>query len=99
MERQSAERDRRAWLERLAAGVPAAPINSIPEVFADPLVRGRALVEVDGIPQVRSPVRVDGRPVPVDSAPPELGRDTDAVLRGLGLGDADLMALREDQAI
>src|SRR6266498_3755240 len=100
VERQLAEHDRRTWLERLAAaGVPAAPINSIPEVFADPLVRGRVLVEVDGVPQVRSPVRVDGQPVPVDSAPPALGRDTDAVLRGLGLDDAELMALREDQAI
>jgi crotonobetainyl-CoA:carnitine CoA-transferase CaiB-like acyl-CoA transferase len=100
LERQLAERGRREWLERLAAaGVPAAPINSIPEVFADPLVRERVLVEVDGVPQVRSPVRVDGRPVAVDSAPPELGRDTDAVLRGLGLGDAELQRLREDQAI
>ncbi len=100
MERRLAEHDRRAWLERLAAAaVPAAPINSIPEVFSDPLVRERALVEVDGVPQVRSPVRVDGRPAAVDSAPPELGRDTDAVLRGLGLGDAELLALREDEAI
>jgi crotonobetainyl-CoA:carnitine CoA-transferase CaiB-like acyl-CoA transferase len=100
LERRLLEDDREAWLERLAAaGVPAAPINTIPEVFADPLVRQRALVEVGGMPQVRSPVRVDGKPATVDSAPPELGRDTEAVLRGLGLGDADLVALREDQAI
>jgi crotonobetainyl-CoA:carnitine CoA-transferase CaiB-like acyl-CoA transferase len=100
LERQLGAHDRQEWLERLAAaGVPAAPINSIPEVFADPLVRERALVEVDGVPQVRSPVRIDGRPAAVDSAPPELGRDTDAVLRGLGLGDAELVVLRDDQAI
>ncbi len=100
LERQLGAYDRQEWLERLAAaGVPAAPINAIPEVFADPLVRERALVEVDGVPQVRSPVRIDGQPAAVDSAPPELGRDTDAVLRGLGLGDAELVALRDDQAI
>ena len=100
VERQLGEHDRQVWLERLAtAGVPAAPINSIPEVFADPLVRERALVEVDGVPQVRSPVRVDGRPVAVDSAPPALGRDTDAILRGLGVGEAELAALREERAI
>jgi len=100
LERQLGAHDRQEWLERLAAaGVPAAPINAIPEVFADPLVRERALVEVDGVPQVRSPVRIDGQPAAVDSAPPELGRDTDAVLRGLGLGDAELVALRDDQAI
>jgi glutaryl-CoA transferase len=100
VERQLARHDRKAWLERLAAaGVPAAPINSIPEVFADPAVRERALVEVDGVPQVRSPVRVDGRPAAVDSAPPALGRDTDAVLRGLGLSEAELAVLREERAI
>jgi crotonobetainyl-CoA:carnitine CoA-transferase CaiB-like acyl-CoA transferase len=100
VEMRLASRDRRAWLQRLAAaGVPAAPINSIPEVFADPLVRERVLAEVDGVPQVRSPVRVDGRPVAVDSAPPELGRDTEAVLRGLGLDEAALETLRADQAI
>jgi crotonobetainyl-CoA:carnitine CoA-transferase CaiB-like acyl-CoA transferase len=100
IERQLREGDRRHWLERLAAaGVPAAPINSIPEVFADPLVRQRALVEVDGVPQVRSPVRVDGRPVEVDTAPPSLGRDTEAVLSALGLGEAELAALRDARAI
>jgi crotonobetainyl-CoA:carnitine CoA-transferase CaiB-like acyl-CoA transferase len=100
LEERLAGRGRAEWLERLAAaGVPAAPINSIPEVFADPLVRERLLVEVEGMPQVRSPVRVDGRPAAVDSAPPALGRDTDAVLRGLGLGDAELSVLRRDRAI
>jgi crotonobetainyl-CoA:carnitine CoA-transferase CaiB-like acyl-CoA transferase len=100
IERQLAEDDRDGWLERLAAaGVPAAPINSVPEVFANPAVRDRLLAEVDGVPQVRSPVRVDGRPVAVDSAPPELGRDTDAVLRGLGLDDDRIAALRRERAV
>jgi crotonobetainyl-CoA:carnitine CoA-transferase CaiB-like acyl-CoA transferase len=100
IERQLAHDDRKGWLERLAAaGVPAAPINSVPEVFADPSVRDRLLVEVDGVPQVRSPVRVDGAPVPIDSAPPELGRDTDAVLRKLGLDTDRIAALRSERAV
>jgi crotonobetainyl-CoA:carnitine CoA-transferase CaiB-like acyl-CoA transferase len=100
IERRLAGGDRDEWLERLAAaGVPAAPINAIPEVFGDPLVRARALVEVGGVPQVRSPVRVDGRPVAVDTAPPALGRDTNSVLAGLGLGADELAALRQARAI
>jgi crotonobetainyl-CoA:carnitine CoA-transferase CaiB-like acyl-CoA transferase len=93
-------RGRAAWLERLAAaGVPAAPINSIPEVFADPGLRERLVAEVDGVPQVRSPLRVDGRPAIVDAAPPALGQHTEEVLRALGLDDADLARLRADGAI
>jgi crotonobetainyl-CoA:carnitine CoA-transferase CaiB-like acyl-CoA transferase len=92
-------RGRAAWLERLAAaGVPAAPINSIPEVFADPELRERLVVEVDGVPQVRSPLRVDGRPAVVEGAPPALGQHTEEVLR-LGLDDADLASLRATGAI
>jgi crotonobetainyl-CoA:carnitine CoA-transferase CaiB-like acyl-CoA transferase len=88
------------WLERLAAaGVPAAPINTVPEVFANPLVRERLLVEVGGVPQVRSPLRLDGRPALVDGPPPALGQDTQEVLRSLGLGDQDLARLRAAGAI
>jgi crotonobetainyl-CoA:carnitine CoA-transferase CaiB-like acyl-CoA transferase len=91
---------RAVWLERLAAaGVPAAPINTIPEVFANPLVRERLLVEAGGVPQVRSPVRVDGRPAGVHRPPPALGQDTEEVLRALGLGGQDLAHLRAAGAI
>jgi crotonobetainyl-CoA:carnitine CoA-transferase CaiB-like acyl-CoA transferase len=93
-------RERAAWLQLLAAvGVPAAPINSIPEVFADPELRERLVAEVDGVPQVRSPLRVDGRPAMVDGPPPALGQHTQTVLRALGLDDADLARLRAEGAI
>ncbi|MBO4208573.1 CoA transferase [Micromonospora echinofusca] len=86
---------RSRWLELLdEAGVPAAPVNTVPEVFADPLVAQRLLVEVDGGVQVRSPVRLDGRPLPVTDAPPALGRDTDAILAGLGLDAGEIGRLR-----
>jgi hypothetical protein len=41
LEARLARHPRAVWLERLAeAGVPAAPSNSIPAVFADPALRG-----------------------------------------------------------
>jgi crotonobetainyl-CoA:carnitine CoA-transferase CaiB-like acyl-CoA transferase len=68
------------WLAALeAAGVPAAPIRSMDEVFASP--EGAALVE--SIPDpgrgttlrlVRSPIRLDGEPLPVRVPPPLLGQ-------------------------
>jgi crotonobetainyl-CoA:carnitine CoA-transferase CaiB-like acyl-CoA transferase len=77
---------RAVWLEQLnQVGVPAGPINTIPEVFADPVVQERMLASVWGIPQVRAPIRIDGQPLAVDAAPPALGQHTDDVLRALGL--------------
>lgn len=100
LEARLAGQVRSFWLEKLAAaGVPAAPINSIPEVLSDPVVGERLLVQVGGAWQVRSPLRVDGRPALVDRPPPALGQDTDEVLRSLGLDDHDLARLRADGAI
>ncbi|HEY8340199.1 MAG TPA: CaiB/BaiF CoA-transferase family protein [Egibacteraceae bacterium] len=88
-------RGRDAWLARLhEVGVPAAPINSLEEVFATPGLAARLVAEVDGLPQVRSPLRVDRQPTAVDSAPPALGADTDAVLAALGVPAERVAALR-----
>jgi crotonobetainyl-CoA:carnitine CoA-transferase CaiB-like acyl-CoA transferase len=95
---RTAPRDR--WLEGLTtAGVPVAPINELPEVFADPDVAARSIVDIAGIPQVRSPFRVDGAPVAVDRPPPTLGADTDAVLDALGLDPETRDELRRRHAI
>ena len=54
------------------AGVPAGPINTIAEVFADPQVvaRGMAITR-DGIPGVASPIVIDGeRQVSASASPP-----------------------------
>jgi crotonobetainyl-CoA:carnitine CoA-transferase CaiB-like acyl-CoA transferase len=94
----SASRDH--WRSTLTdAGVPAGPINELPEVFADPDIRARTVTEVTGVPQVRSPFRVDGAPAPVDRAPPALGSDTEAVLGALGLDAPTLTELRQRHAI
>jgi crotonobetainyl-CoA:carnitine CoA-transferase CaiB-like acyl-CoA transferase len=91
---------RDGWLERLTtAGVPVAPINELPEVFADPDVHARTVVDIAGIPQVRSPFRVDGTPVTVDRPPPTLGADTDAVLGALGIDPETRGELRRRHAI
>src|SRR5690606_16691235 len=80
LKRPSAE-----WLRRLAErGVPAAPINTVDRVVADPQIRHREMLvdlEVDG-----HPVTVLGNPLKISgveqtySPPPTTGQHTAAVL-------------------
>ncbi len=82
------------------AGVPCGPINSIPEVFADPQVRSRGMLRhiphpcgVD-VPQVASPLRFAGAPLQYDRPPPLLGEHTDEVLRSLDYSEERIAGLR-----
>jgi crotonobetainyl-CoA:carnitine CoA-transferase CaiB-like acyl-CoA transferase len=70
-----------AALER--EGVPGGPINDIAQAFADPHVQARGMeITLDAphvaggtLPQVRSPVVIDGEAMVADKAPPALGAD------------------------
>ena len=70
-------------------GVPAGPINSVADVFADPHVIFRKMqVELEApltkdghVPTVRSPIVVDGEPMVARRPAPHLGEDTGEVLR------------------
>ena len=70
------------------AGVPAGPINTVADVFADKQVIARGmrvdLVNPDAalgsVPSVRSPIMIDGAPMAADRPSPRLGADTEAVL-------------------
>jgi crotonobetainyl-CoA:carnitine CoA-transferase CaiB-like acyl-CoA transferase len=87
-------------LEQLeAAGVPAAPINSVPQVFADPQVAHRRMLRtlphpLAAAPQVVSPLRFESAPLQYDRAPPLLGQHTDEVLEALGLSSSERAELR-----
>ena len=66
-----------------AAGVPASPINTLAQVFADPQVIARGMVrEVarpDGPPVrvIANPIRMSRTPPRSDRPPPRLGEHTD----------------------
>ena len=78
------------WLERLAAvDIPAGPINTLAQAFADPNVVARQL-RVDlphpafgSVPAVVNPIRMSATPPQYTRAPPLLGADTREVLSSL----------------
>lgn len=87
-----------------AAGVPAAPVATVPEALASPQVRHRGLVHrlssaAGEIEVLGLPTRVDGRAVGPVAPPPVLGEHTEEVLGSLGLDEQAIAALREEGAI
>ncbi|MEM1139010.1 MAG: CaiB/BaiF CoA-transferase family protein [Pseudomonadota bacterium] len=76
------------WLERLeAAGVPAGPINTVPDVLADPqIVERNMIVETQDNDGVRlkmagNPMKFSAHPDPTDRGPvPSLDGDRAAIL-------------------
>jgi crotonobetainyl-CoA:carnitine CoA-transferase CaiB-like acyl-CoA transferase len=80
-------RTRHEWLAALeAAQVPCGPINSLDQVFTDPQVRSRGMVEtVDhalahGLRLVASPLKLSATPARTRLPPPLLGEHTAQVL-------------------
>lgn len=83
------------WLARLEAqGVPAGPLNTIAEAWADPQVQARGLLaEVDGRKFARTPIKLHGTPVALTRGPAEVGEHTREVLAEAGFSDEEIEAL------
>ena len=64
-----------------AEGVPAGPINSLDEVFADPQVLARQMqIAPEGLPGVRSPMTFSGADLSLNRPAPKLGEHQAEVL-------------------
>jgi crotonobetainyl-CoA:carnitine CoA-transferase CaiB-like acyl-CoA transferase len=95
------------WLAALeAAKVPCGAINNLAEVFGDPHVQARGMVDEwphplkPGLRLVASPLKLGATPVRTDRPPPLLGQHTAEVLGELlGYGPAQLGALQEGKVI
>jgi crotonobetainyl-CoA:carnitine CoA-transferase CaiB-like acyl-CoA transferase len=91
------------WVDRLEAlKIGCGPINKLSEVFADPHVIAREMVQEmshgsgHAVKVIANPVRLSDTPPDYRLPPPLLGEHTDAVLsERLGLGATARAALRE----
>ena len=84
---------RAAWLAKLQfEDVPAAPLNTLDEVFDDPQVKHLGLRQdvphkrVGTVGLVRNGLRMSATPPEIRSAAPELGEHTDEILAGIKAG-------------
>lgn len=70
------------------AVVPAGPINTVADVFADPQFQSRGMrIEADGVPGLRTPIRMSGATLDTSRRSPKLGEHTKAILAEIGLSE------------
>ncbi len=89
-----------------AAGIPSAPVRTLPEVGRDPHLLERGIireVEYAGRGTVKtlgSPIKIDGDAESPMTSPPRIGEHTAEVLRNIaGLSEAEIAELLRDGAV
>ena len=94
------------WCELLReVGVRHAPVRDYREVVADPGTweNGYFATVSDGDGNetrvVGTPIRMSDTPLEPAASPPELGADSDEILRDLGYSDADIAGFRDAGAV
>ena len=88
------------WVRLLeAAGVPCGPVYNYEQLFSDPQVRHRGLIqyatdeELGEVPHIRSPIKI-GEDVRVRPVAPKIGQHNDEILGQLGVTEAEMRELR-----
>jgi crotonobetainyl-CoA:carnitine CoA-transferase CaiB-like acyl-CoA transferase len=104
LEKQFKTKRAKSWVDACRrVGVPASLVRGVREALRTPA--GRALVDAVEHPVVgryeslRNPVKTGGARPPAGSPPPELGQQTDAILRELGYRARDIARFRGDGVI
>ncbi len=94
------KRSRAECIDALRAhGVPCGPINTIPEILAEPQIIHREMLRylphptAGKVPQIVSPLKLKQNPLAFNDAPPLLGADTEAVLKEIGVTPEQYAAL------
>jgi len=97
------------WIDGLAPlGVPSAPVNTVPQAFADPQIQQRGMsiemdhpISADGKCRlIGNPINLSETPVSYRRPPPMMGEHTDEVLAELLNLDTDaLQKLRDNEII
>ena len=106
LERVTSRKPRAHWLARCEeVGIPAGPINTVPEAHADPHAIARTMVqeidhpEAGRVKSLGNPVKMSKSPPRLRKAAPRLGEDTRTLLAELGYATADVEALMRAEAV
>lgn len=88
------------------ADVPAARVRRMDEVLLEGQLQARGIMSEIMLPDYDKPVHVpsvgfktNGDVTEPDEPPPQLGRDTETVLRAVGMDDAQISQLRKDGVV
>ncbi len=100
-------RTRAQWIEALtAAGVPCGSVRDLAELFADPQIQARQMVEevahatLGPLRVLGTPLKLSDTPASIRTAPPTLGQHTTDILTAdLQLTNADVEALRAKRIV
>jgi len=100
------KKTRDEWLQKIEkARVPCGPVYTMEEVFSDPHIIHRGLVqEIDDpklgkIKQVPFPVKFSETPAEVKSPPPEMGEHTEKVLLAFGYSREEIEDLKRENVV
>jgi len=93
------------WVEVLErAGVPCGPVYDYGQMFADPQVKHRKVIqsakdpELGEVRHIRTPIRI-GDGIRVRAVAPKLGQHNAEVFGRVGVAEAELKALREKKVV
>jgi formyl-CoA transferase len=87
-----------------AAGLPCGPVYTYAQMFADPQVRHRGLVqyasdpELGEVPHIRTPIRI-GKSVRLRAVVPKLGQHNAEIFGRLGLSETEMKNLRAKRVL
>ncbi len=97
-----ATRSRDEWLTQFDPNdVPITPLLDMQDVQNDPHIQARGSIYTDenGYAHPRFPVRFSATPPRDPTPPPNVGEQTDDILRELGLSDFDIAKLRDEGVV
>ncbi len=93
------------WVAVLeAAGVPCGPVYNYRQMFGDPQVRHRGLIqyasdaELGEVPHIRTPIKI-GEDVRVRTVAPKLGQHNAEIFGRLGVTEAEMQELRTTRVL